>query len=279
MLTSALLDSKEFANILEASAGILSHTSRKAIPHRILPIEWISMSNRSAVELLSQPEELALRQELIEVCRLVYQRNYTCGTEGNLSIRLSSGLVISTASGTCKGRIKASEILLCDLDGNLMPSIYQSQGNKLSTELAMHLIAYKTRPDINAIVHAHPCTAVGFTVAGKSLTSNTLPEVLCTLGSIPTAPYATPSTDEVPNSIAPFLNDYDAIMLDHHGAITLGKDIWDAFYKMETVEHYAQTLLVANLLGGEQVLGQEQVQKLLAIRSVYGLTRPVRVGM
>lgn len=229
--------------------------------------------------MLSQPEELALRQELIEVCRLVYQRNYTCGTEGNLSIRLGNGLVISTASGTCKGRIKASDVLLSDLDGNLLPSIYQSNGNKLSTELAMHLLAYRKRPDINAIVHAHPCTAVGYTVAGRSLSQRTLPEVVCTLGTVPTAPYATPSTEEVPQSLAPYLEDYDAIMLDHHGAITMGKDIWDAYYKMETLEHFAQTMLVADLLGGAQELENGQVEKLMKIRAVYGLTRPVKVSV
>ncbi len=229
--------------------------------------------------MLSQPEELTLRQELIEVCRLLYQRNYCCGTEGNLSIRLNDNQVLSTASQTCKGRIKPSELLLSDLDGNLLPSIYQSTGLKLSTELQMHLLAYKHRADVKAIVHAHPCTAVGFTVAGKSLSDCTLPEVVCTLGAIPTAPYATPSTREVPESIAPFVNDYDAILLDHHGAITLGKDIWDAFYKMETLEHFAQTMLVAELLGGARQLESAQVSKLIGIRSVYGLTRPVKVSV
>lgn len=141
----------------------------------------------------------------------------------------------------------------------------------------MHLLAYKRRPDVKAIVHAHPCTAVGFTVAGKSLSNCTLPEVVCTLGSIPTAPYATPSTDEVPDSIAPYVDDYDAIMLDHHGAITLGGDIWDAYYKMETIEHFAQTMFVAEMLGGAKPLGPGEIAKLMSIRSVYGLTRSVKV--
>ena len=229
--------------------------------------------------MLSQPEELALRQELIEVCRLLYQRNYACGTEGNLSIRLSDGLIVSTASQTCKGRVKASELLLSDLDGKLLPSIYQSKGCKLSTELGMHLLVYKQRPDVKAIVHAHPVTAVGFTVAGRSLSARTLPEVVCTLGTIPTAPYATPSTEEVPNSIQPFVADYDAIMLDHHGAITFGTDIWDAYYKMETLEKYAQTMLVADMLGGARELEPGQLNKLLGIRSVYGLTRPVKISV
>lgn len=229
--------------------------------------------------MLSQPEELALRQELIEVSRLLYGRGYTSGIEGNLSIRLSNGQVLSTASKTCKGRIKASELLLCDLDGQLLPSIYQSNGLRLSTELQMHLVAFKRRPDVKAIVHAHPRTAVGFTLAGKGLSACTMPEVVCTLGAIPTAPYATPSTEEMPNSISALVDDYDAILLDHHGAITLGADIWDAFYKMETIEHFAQTMLVAELLGGAQTLSEAQLQKLLSIRAVYGLTRPVKTSV
>lgn len=235
------------------------------------------MSIRKNV-LLSQPEELAARQELIEVCRLLYQRGYLSATEGNVSMRLESGQVLSTASQTCKGRIKASQLLLCDLNGKLLPSMYQSSDNKLSTELKMHLLAYNRRADVKAIVHAHPVTAVGFTVAGKSLSDCTLPEVICTLGSIPTAPYATPSTEEVPASIEPLVNDYDAIMLDHHGAITLGSDLWDAYYKMETLEHFAQTMLVAELLGGARQLEAGQLNKLMGIRSVYGLTRPVKIG-
>lgn len=247
-----------------------------ALSLSLLPIKFRCMSIRGT-HLLSQPEELALRQELIEICRLLYQRNYCCGTEGNISLRLNDGLILSTASHTCKGRIKASELLLSDLDGNLLPSLYQSTGNKLSTELGMHLLVYKRRADVKAIVHAHPATAVGFTVAGKSLSERILPEVVCTLGTIPTAPYATPSTDEVPNSIAPYVDDYDAIMLDHHGAITMGTDIWDAYYKMETLERFAQTMLVAEMLGGAQELDPAQLNKLMAIRSVYGLTRPVKI--
>jgi L-fuculose-phosphate aldolase len=227
--------------------------------------------------LLSQPEELAARQELIEVSRLLYQRGYVNATGGNLSVRLASGLVLSTASYTCKGRIKASEMLLSDPDGNLLPSIYQSSGKKLSTELRMHLHAYRQRPDIKAVVHAHPYTATGFTIAGRSLSSCTMPEVVCALGSIPTAPYATPSTDEVPESITPYVKDHDAILLAHHGAITLGSDLWDAFYKMETIEHFARTMLVAELLGGARNIEARQLDKLMDIRSVYGLTRPVKI--
>lgn len=226
--------------------------------------------------MLSQSES-EHRASLIEVCRLAYQRGYLCGTEGNLSIRISENRILSTASSTCKGRIEDTDILLCDISGILIPTKNQRAGAKLSTELKMHLRAYHERKDVSAIVHAHPVTAVGFTVAGKTLEQAVLPEVVCTMGSIPTAQYATPSTDEVPGSIGELARHHDAILLDHHGAITFGEDIWSAFYKMETIEHFAKTLLVAELLGGTKPLSKQQIEQLLQVRSVYGLTRPVFV--
>jgi len=211
------------------------------------------------------------RQQLAEVCRLAYERGYICGKEGNFSIRLSPDIILSTPRDTCKGRLGPEDFVLTDASGQELPQ----QARKASTELAMHLTAYKMRPDISAVVHAHPTTAVGFTVAEASLTQCVLPEVICTLGVIPVAPYATPSTPEVSASIADIIKDSDALVLDHHGALTVGTDIWDAFYKMETLEHHAQTLLVAHLLGGIKPLYASQVKKLLGIRANYGLTKPL----
>ncbi len=217
-------------------------------------------------------DENEARKELVEVCRLAYGRGYICGVEGNFSIRLGENAVLSTPRGTCKGRLNPPDLVLTDLEGKLLASGYRP-GRKPSTELAMHLTAYRRRPDVQAVAHAHPTVAVGFTVAEKPLTECVLPEVVCTVGAVPTAPYATPSTGEVPASIADLVGEYDAIMLDHHGALTLGTDVWDAFYKLETLEHYAQTMLVAHVLGGVKPLYASQVRKLLSVRGVYGLTR------
>lgn len=216
-------------------------------------------------------EETLARRDLAEVCRLAYERGYICGLEGNFSIRLAENLVLSTPGGTCKGKLQPEDLLLTDCKGQLVGA--SEDGAKTSTELAMHLTAYAERPDVCAVAHAHPVTAVGFTVAGIPLTACTLPEVVCTLGVVPTAPYATPSTGEVSSSIRELVRQFDAVLLDHHGALTLGGTIWDAFYKMETLEHYAQTMLVAHMLGGPQPLYASQVRKLLDIRSVYGLSR------
>jgi L-fuculose-phosphate aldolase len=212
--------------------------------------------------------EKQAREELVEVSRLCYSRGYISGTEGNFSIRLADNLILTTPAGSCKGRLSCDDLVLTDINGNSLSDL------KPSTELKMHLVAYHKRSDVRAVVHAHPTAAVGFTVAGVSLSQCVLPEVVCSLGHIPTAPYATPSTEEIPDSIREYVEKYDAVMLDHHGALTLGKDIFDAYYKLETVEHYAQTMLVAHVLGGPKPLLASQVQKLLNICSVYGFKQP-----
>lgn len=223
-------------------------------------------------------DESQARKDLIEVCRLSYQRGYICGKEGNFSIRLSENLLLSTPRDTCKARLEPADLVLTDMKGiETHPAQAGSRGSRASTELPMHLTAYAMRPDVKAVVHAHPTVAVGFSVAGLSLAKCVLPEVVCTLGVIPTAAYATPSTQEVSSSIASLIAEHDALILDHHGALAVGNDIWDAFYKLETLEHHAQTMMVAHLLGGVQPLYASQVRKLLDIRSVYGLTKPLPV--
>ncbi len=215
-------------------------------------------------------EEGRARSSMLEVMRLCYSRKYICGVEGNFSIRLSDDRILTTPRGSCKARLNIHDLVLTDMDGKPIDA-YRSQP---STELSMHLTAYKQRPDVRAVVHAHPTAAVGFTVAGQSLGKCILPEVVCTLGTIPVAPYATPSTDEVSASIETIIKNHDALVLDHHGALTVGSDIWDAYYKLETLEHHAQTLLIAQALGNVDPLYSSQVKKLLDICGVYGLQKP-----
>ncbi len=208
-------------------------------------------------------DEYQSRCELIEVARQCYAKGYICGLEGNFSLRLADNLLLTTPRGTCKARLHQDELVLTDMSGKPVSA------GQPSTELKMHLIAYEKRPDIRAVLHAHPVTAVGLTVAGISLETPILPEVVCTLGGIPTAPYATPSTDEIPESISSLVERFDALMLDHHGALLLGSDLWDAFYKLETVEHFAQTLIVAYQVGRPIELTKEQVDKLNSVKSIY----------
>ncbi|HEY9684070.1 MAG TPA: class II aldolase/adducin family protein [Oculatellaceae cyanobacterium] len=203
------------------------------------------------------------RQDLIDVAARCYEKGYICGLEGNFSIRLESNLILTTPRGCCKARLNKDELVLTDLNGDAIGT------GRPSTELKMHLIVYRARPDVRAVVHAHPTTAVGLTIAGVDMTAPILPEVVCALGAIPTAPYATPSTDEMPKSIEPLLAEHDALMLSHHGALAIGPDIWDAFYKLETIEHFAQTLLVAILAGGPVPLSDHHVASLMAIKHIY----------
>ena len=215
-------------------------------------------------------EESRARNDMVDVMRLCYSRKYICGVEGNFSIRLSDDHILTTPRGSCKARLTAQELVLTDLEGKPIDAYC----NKPSTELAMHLTAYKMRLNVRAVVHAHPTAAVGFTVAGQSLGKCILPEVVCTLGTIPVAPYATPSTGEVSASIEDIIKEHDALVLDHHGALAVGSDIWDAYYKLETLEHHAQTLLIAQVLGNVDPLYSSQVKKLLDICGVYGLQKP-----
>ncbi len=204
--------------------------------------------------------EEKLINEIVEIAHLIYQKGFVSATDGNISVRLPNGNILCTPTMTCKGEIRRSSIIEVDADGNLVYGIY-----KPSTELKMHLFIYKEREDVNAIIHAHPPFATSFAVAGLSLEEYVLPEVIVNLGKIPLAKYATPSTEEVPMSIQPLVKSHDAFLLQNHGAVTLGSNLKDAFYKMDKLEHYAMIILLARILGGEKTLSPEDISKLAKI--------------
>ncbi len=162
--------------------------------------------------------------------------------------------------------MSAEQMVVVDINGKGL------SGGKPSTELLMHLFLYRERRDVNAVVHAHPIYATGFATAGLSFDQCVSPEIIVTLGSIPLAQYGTPSTNELPETLRPFVHSYDAFLLANHGAVTVGKDLLDAYYKLERVEHYAHIIFVARMLGGERPLSKEDVEKLQAIRTAYGQT-------
>jgi L-fuculose-phosphate aldolase len=146
-----------------------------------------------------------------------------------------------------------------------------------SSEMQMHLEVYRRRPDVQAVVHAHPPTATGFAVAGIPLDRAVLAEVVCTLGSVPIAEYATPSTKELPEAVGQYVQAHDGMLLANHGALTLGKDLFSAYFKMETIEHFAKISLVARLLGGERILSREEVYRLQDLRGHYGISAPAPI--
>jgi L-fuculose-phosphate aldolase len=210
--------------------------------------------------------EKELRQDIVEVGRLVYQKGWVAANDGNISIRLDQDRVLCTPTGVSKGMMHPDDMIICDLQGRKL------EGRKERTsEIAMHLTIYAMRPDIRSVVHAHPPVATGFAAAGRSLTLALLPEVIIGLGCVPLASYGLPGTPELTEPMLPFIPKYDAILMGNHGAVCYGEDVYKAFFRMETVEHFARISLVAELLGGGRALPRQEVDKLFDSRTRYGV--------
>ncbi|MEJ2736470.1 MAG: class II aldolase/adducin family protein [Anaerolineae bacterium] len=205
--------------------------------------------------------EHELRREMVRVGRLMWERGYVAATDGNLSARLGANRLLVTASGLSKGFLSDEGLIVIDLEGEPV-SAYRARGKRPSSEIAMHLEVYRQRPDVKAVVHAHPPLATAFSIAGVSLARCVIPEVVVTLGGIPTAEYATPGTAEVPVSIRQAICDYDALILAHHGSLTVGSSLWEAYLRLEKVEHTAEITLAAQQLGQVRTLSPEAVEKL-----------------
>jgi L-fuculose-phosphate aldolase len=209
--------------------------------------------------------EYELRQEMVRVGRLLWERGYVAATDGNLSARLSSDRLLVTPSGLSKGFLSEGDLVAMSLDGGLASP--GGRAGRPSSEILMHLEVYRQRPDVRAVVHAHPPVAIAFSIAGVSLARCVLPEVVVTLGGIPITEYATPGTPEVSESIRQALRSYDAIVLAHHGSLTVGKTLWEAYMLLEKVEQTAQITLAAQQLGRVQTLPPEAVETLAARRA------------
>ena len=207
-----------------------------------------------------------IRRDIIGVCKRIYARGYVASNDGNVSVRVSEDRVLTTPTGMSKGFLTEEQLILCDMEGEKI-----SGDLSPSSEVKMHIMVYQEREDVNAVVHAHPVTATGFAVAGIPLGQCVLPEVVITLGEIPIAEYGTPSTEEIPNSIRQYIQNYDAFLLANHGALTIGPDVVNAYHKMETLEHFAQITLVARQLGQVNVLSDRNVQKLMEVREKLGV--------
>jgi L-fuculose-phosphate aldolase len=216
--------------------------------------------------------EAQLRADIVEVGRRLYARGYTASNDGNVSVRLDGSRLLMTPTGVCKGFMTPDMMCITDLDGKKLAGERDP-----SSEIQMHLEAYRRRPDVHAVVHAHPPIATGFAVAGIPLDRAVLAEVVTTLGSVPIAEYATPSTKELPEAVRQYVQAHDGMLLANHGALTLGKDLFSAYFKMETIEHFAKISLVARLLGGERVLSREEVFRLQDLRGRYGIAAPAPI--
>jgi L-fuculose-phosphate aldolase len=213
--------------------------------------------------------EQEIRREICKVGRWMYKRGFVVASEGNLSVRLAEDRILVTRSGVCKGRMAPEDLLLANLDGAIV-----SGTARPSSEMEMHLLYYRSRPDVRAICHAHPPTATGFAASGRALEEAVLPEVIVCLGRIPLAPYGTPGTEELCAGLQPLVSVHDAILLENHGVVTCGQDLATAYFRLEMVEQFARIMLTAEAVGGPRLLPRAEVQKLIASRARFGVSCP-----
>ncbi len=217
--------------------------------------------------------EREYREDMVRVCRLIYEKGWAAMNDGNVSIRLDEDRILCTPTAVSKGMVTADDLIACDLAGNKI----DGQRDRTS-EIAMHLTIYSMRPDVRAVVHAHPPVATGFATAGRALDKALLPEVVIQLGAVPLAAYGLPGTPALSEGMVPFIPHYDAVLLENHGCTSYGRDVWEAFFRMEMVEHFARITFVAEMLGGARPLPREEVEKLFAARARYNVTSRARMA-
>lgn len=209
--------------------------------------------------------ERQARRDIVAVCKRMDIHGLVAGTDGNVSIRLSRDVLLATPTGMNKGMLQEDDLVLCDLDGQQLDG-----ARRLTTEIRIHLVAYRSRDDVCAVVHAHPPHATAFAVARQPLDERLMPEAYIAVGKVALAPYGTPSTHELEDSIRPVVCEHDAILLANHGALTLGRDIWVAANRMEALEQLARISALTRLLGNAATLSSDEISRLEAIRGVYG---------
>ena len=216
--------------------------------------------------------EEQIRADIVECGRRLWHRGFVASNDGNISVRLDDQRLITTPTAVSKGFMTPDMMVITDLEGRKLAG-----ERNASSELKMHLEVYRNRPDARAVVHAHPPTATGFAVAGIPLDRAVLAEVITTLGSIPIAEYATPSTEELPAAVRKYIKAHDGLLLANHGALAVGGDVYAAYYRMETIEHFATISLVARTLGREHLLSRAEVERLQGLRGMYGIASPAPI--
>ena len=212
---------------------------------------------------------MELREQICDVCHKMWQLGWVAANDGNVSARLDDGTFLATPTGMSKSFITPEKLVRIDGKGEVLEGL---PGYRPSSEIKMHLRCYKEREDVNSVLHAHPPVATGYAVANVPLDEYSMIETVIALGSIPVTPYGTPSTYEVPDDIAPYLGEHDAMLLQNHGALTVGADVITAYYRMETLELFAKISLNARMLGGAQEISRENIDRLISMRKGYGVT-------
>ena len=206
-----------------------------------------------------------LREEICDIGRRIWQQGWVAANDGNISIKIEENLFLVTPTGTSKGFMTPDMMIL--VDSSCRP--LEESKWRPSSELLMHMRCYKARPDVKSVVHAHPPVATAFAVAHTPLDMYTMPEAIIALGSVPIAPYGCPSTEEIPDAVEPLLAEHDAVLLENHGALTVGQDLTTAYYRMETLEYYAKLSMNSKILGVAHELPMEKIDELLELRKRF----------
>lgn len=210
-----------------------------------------------------------LREDICEIGAMVWTKGMVAANDGNISARVAEDRVLATPTGVSKGRLRPEMLSVLDLSGNVVePS---PEGFQPTSEIKMHLRMYRVNPDVGGCVHAHPLHGTAFAIKGESLDKQMMPETCIAMPEIPLAPYGTPSTEAVPDSVEPFAFTHKVALLEQHGALSWGVDVWDAYFQMERLEYTAQLTYLTRMLGGERELPADEVRKLVGMRAQYGL--------
>ncbi|MDT5063659.1 MAG: L-fuculose-phosphate aldolase [Acidobacteriota bacterium] len=209
-------------------------------------------------------DEQTARREIVRVGQLMYERSYVVSSDGNVSVRLDDGRIVATPTMTCKGRMTEDSLAITDMQGKAL------NNRKASSELEMHLLIYRERADIKAVCHAHPPHGTAFAVAGLAIDQPILSEVILTLGCVPLAEYGTPSTKELTEAMRPLVKHHNALLMANHGAVAYGADLWQAFDRLETLEHTAKIAILSRMLGGSKNLSTDAIEKLINVREAAG---------
>ena len=216
-------------------------------------------------------DEKDARKLIVEIGKLMYDKGYVTSSDGNISYRLGENLILATPTQVSKGRMSEDMMALTDLEGNAL------NDKRMSSEIKMHLLIYNMRPDINAVCHEHTPHGTAFAAAGLAIDAPILSEVILTLGCVPLTAYGTPSTSELTDALEPYVAHHNALLLENHGVVAYGADLWQAFDRMETLEHTAKIAILARILGGANDLPKDAIEKLINIREKAGyLTESAR---
>ncbi len=210
-----------------------------------------------------------IRAQICDICYKMWQLGWVAANDGNVSVKLGDDRFLATPTGMSKAFITPEKLLLINGRGEIVEA---QEGLRPSSEIKMHLRCYAERPDVGAVIHAHPPGATGFAVAHKPMDMYNMIEDVAAIGSVPLTPYGTPSTYEVPEAIAPYLAEHDVMLLENHGALAVGADPITAFYRMESLELWAKITINAVILGGSHDISRENIDKLIALREYYGVT-------